>query len=110
MLTIGLLCVAYVTWFWLSNASAQTPGDTHNYILAAQRLNAGHPFPLALIGVKSRGWWAIAAVFAAASLALLPQSLDWLSVVRNGQGVRSGLLYSLQDLPLLAVPLFAWAG
>ena len=42
MLTIGLLCVAYVTWFWLSNASAQTPGDTHNYILAAQRLNAGH--------------------------------------------------------------------
>jgi hypothetical protein len=40
----------------------------------------------------------------------MPQSLDWLSVVRNGQSVRPGLLYSLQGLPLLAVPLFAWAG
>jgi hypothetical protein len=41
--TIGLLCVAYVTLFWLSYASGQTPGDTHNYILAGQRLNIGHP-------------------------------------------------------------------
>lgn len=42
IVTIGLLSVAYVTWFWLSYASAQTPGDTHNYILAGLRLNAGH--------------------------------------------------------------------
>lgn len=41
--SIGLLCVAFVTWFWLIHASAATPGDTHNYILAGLRLNAGHP-------------------------------------------------------------------
>jgi hypothetical protein len=68
-------------------------------------------FPLALVGVRNRGWWAIVGVFAVVSLALLPQTLDWLAVVRNGQGgLRTGLTYSLEDLPLLAVPLVAWAG
>jgi alpha-1,2-mannosyltransferase len=42
MLTIGLMCLAFVTWFWLSHASAETPGDAHNYVLAGLRLNAGH--------------------------------------------------------------------
>jgi hypothetical protein len=32
-----------VTWFWVSHATPQTPGDTHNYILAGLRLDAGHP-------------------------------------------------------------------
>lgn len=41
--TIGLVCVGFVTWFWISHASGQTPGDTQNYILAGLRLNAGHP-------------------------------------------------------------------
>ena len=43
MAAIGLACVAFVTWFWLTHATAETPGDTHNYILAGLRLNAGHP-------------------------------------------------------------------
>ena len=42
ILTIGILSLVYVTWFWLSHASSQTPGDTLNYILAGLRLNAGH--------------------------------------------------------------------
>jgi hypothetical protein len=42
ILTIGLLCLTFVTWFWLSHASAETPGDAHNYVLAGLRLNAGH--------------------------------------------------------------------
>ena len=69
-------------------------------------------FPLALIGLRSRGWWAMVAVFALASLLLLPQTLDWITVIRNGHGgLRpAGLFYSWQDLPLLAVPLVAWAG
>jgi hypothetical protein len=67
-------------------------------------------FPLALVGFRSRGWWLLAAIFAVASLALLPLTLDWLAVVHNGQGSRSGLLYSYQDIPLIAVPLVAWAG
>ena len=69
-------------------------------------------FPLALIGLRSRGWGAMVAVFALASLLLLPQTLDWITVIRNGRGgLRpAGLFYSWQDLPLLAVPLVAWAG
>jgi hypothetical protein len=68
-------------------------------------------FPFALIGWRRREWWAIAGAFAAGSLLLLPQTLDWLAVVRNGQGgLRSGLVYSYQDVPLLIVPLLAWAG
>jgi hypothetical protein len=67
-------------------------------------------FPLALVGLRSRGWWVLVGLFAVVTLALLPETLDWLSVIRNGQGGRSGLLYSLEDLPLLAVPLVAWAG
>jgi len=43
MATIGLLCLAFVTWFWVSHATVETPGDTRNYILAALRLNVGHP-------------------------------------------------------------------
>jgi hypothetical protein len=64
----------------------------------------------AFVGLRSRGWWAVVAIFAVVSLALLPQTLDWLTVVRNGQGGRSGLIYSLYDAPFLAVPLLAWAG
>jgi hypothetical protein len=68
-------------------------------------------FPFALMGWRKWEWWAIAGVFALVSLLLLPQTLDWLSVVRNGQGgLRSGLIYSYQDVPLLMVPVLAWAG
>ncbi len=68
-------------------------------------------FPFALIGWRRREWWAIAGALAVGSLFLFPQTLDWLSVVRNGQGgLRSGLVYSYQDVPLLIVPLLAWAG
>jgi hypothetical protein len=72
-------------------------------------------FPLGLIGIRSRGWWAVVAVFGAVSLVLLPQTLDWLTVLRNGQGGMagghpSGIIYSIMDLPLLGVPLVAWAG
>ena len=45
------------------------------------------------------------------SLLLLPQTLEWRSVIRNGRGgLRSGLIYSYQDVPLLLVPILAWAG
>lgn len=68
-------------------------------------------FPFALIGWRRREWWAIAAMIGVASLLLLPQTLDWLSVIQNGRGgLRSGLIYSYQDVPLLLVPILAWAG
>jgi len=120
------LCLAYPTSvnlvvagnpdMWLAAALAAT---VYWRPAAAFVLLKPSVFPLALIGLRSRGWWVIIGIFAVVSLLLLPQTLDWLAVIRNGQagfqngqgGLRAvGLLYSFQDLPLLAVPLVAWAG
>jgi hypothetical protein len=67
-------------------------------------------FPFALIGVKSKGWWVIAGLFTLVSLAFIPQTFDWIKAVTTGYGPRSGVLYSLQDAPLLLVPFVAWFG
>jgi len=66
--------------------------------------------PLALFGARDRRWWAVTAGLAAVSLLFLPLDLQWLTAIANGQGDQSGLMYSLRDLPLLAIPLIAWAG
>jgi hypothetical protein len=67
-------------------------------------------FPFALFGVSSRGWWLVAAAIGAANVALWPEVFDWLRVIQNGQGPRSGLLYSLGDAALMLIPLVAWLG
>jgi hypothetical protein len=69
-------------------------------------------FPLALFGVRQRGWWFLVGVFTIVSLILLPQAFDWLKVLHNEQtyGFRGGLTYSFQDIPLVASPLVAWLG
>lgn len=67
-------------------------------------------FPFALFGVRSRGWWIVAAAIGAANVALWPELIDWLRVIQNGQGPRSGLFYSLGDVPLMLIPLVAWLG
>ena len=64
----------------------------------------------ALPGIRSRGWWHACALAGAASLAFWPLTIEWLVSVLNARGPRSGLLYSLLDVPLLAIPLIAWAG
>ena len=66
-------------------------------------------FLFALPGIRSRGWWVIAAVLAILSLALLPMSLDYVQVVLNARGGNASIFYSLRDVPLMLVPLIAWA-
>jgi hypothetical protein len=66
--------------------------------------------PLALFGARDRRWWALIAGLVGVSLLFLPLDLQWLTAIVNGQGDQSGLLYSLRDVPLLAIPLVAWAG
>lgn len=66
--------------------------------------------PLALFGLRDRRWWLMAGALAAVSLALLPMDVDWLRAIVNARGERSGLLYSLGDVPFVAVPLVAWLG
>ena len=62
-------------------------------------------FPFMLVGVKRRSWWITLAVVLVLSLPFTTMWLDWVAAVQSS---RSDLLYSLQDLPLLAIPICAW--
>lgn len=65
--------------------------------------------PFALIGIRARRWWMIAAGLALVSLPFGTLWSQYLTVVmdsRNG----AGALYSLSDVPLVLVPLVAWLG
>jgi hypothetical protein len=67
-------------------------------------------FPFAFIGVHDRRWWIAVGCLAGVSLVLLPMDLDWTHAVLNAQGERSGLLYSLRELPMAMIPIVAWLG
>lgn len=67
-------------------------------------------FPFALIGLRDRRWWIVAGLLALVSLLLLPMDLEWLRAMLNAQGNRSGLVYSLREVPMDCLPLMAWAG
>jgi hypothetical protein len=64
--------------------------------------------PLALIGIRSRGWWLAIATLALASVPFLGPTLDYPRVLLDSRG--GGLSYSLPDLPIMAIPLAAWFG
>jgi hypothetical protein len=64
--------------------------------------------PFALIGIRRRSWWVALAGLAAASLAFLPMWGDYITVIRNGSG--GGVLYSLSEVPMVAIPVIAWLG
>ena len=64
-------------------------------------------FPLALVGVHRRSWWLTLGLLVVLSVPFGSLWLDWLTAVRNSGG---GLLYSLPDLPLFAIPAAAWLG
>jgi hypothetical protein len=62
--------------------------------------------PLALIGVRDVRWWAVVAVPAIASLALIPVWHDYLIALTNLRG--SDILYSVGDVPMALIPAAAW--
>lgn len=63
--------------------------------------------PLALIGITDRRWWIGLGLLVLGSLPFLSLTLQWFPVVMDNQG--TGLLYSLVDLPIVLVPVIAWA-
>ena len=67
-------------------------------------------FPFALLGVRSRGWWVAVAGIAVLSLALLPMWVDYIRALANARGSMASIWYSARDVPLLVLPLVAWAG
>ncbi len=65
--------------------------------------------PFALIGVRRQSWRVALLGIGVVALAFTPMWADYVTVVLNSRN-DSGLLYSLQDVPLLLLPLVAWLG
>lgn len=66
--------------------------------------------PFASFRVGDRRWWLALAASAFISALFLPMWPDWIRAVLNARGPFSGLLYSLKNVPVMAIPLVAWAG
>jgi hypothetical protein len=64
--------------------------------------------PFALWGIWHRRWWLALLAFGALSVPFGALWLDWLTAVSNSQG--GGLFYSINEVPLLLVPLIAYLG
>lgn len=65
--------------------------------------------PVALFGCWRRSWWIAAAGTLVIALAFAPMWPDYVRALANSSNPK-GLLYSIGDLWLLALPLAAWAG
>lgn len=63
--------------------------------------------PFALWGIGDRRWWLVVLAAGVASLALASEWRDYLVVLGN---VEASWLYSLGDVPLVAIPVVAWMG
>jgi hypothetical protein len=64
--------------------------------------------PFALIGMRRRAWWLPALGLGMTALVFAPLWPQYANVLLNGQG--GGLLYSIQDVPLMLVPVVAYLG
>ena len=65
--------------------------------------------PFALIGIRTRGWWLMAGLLVILTLPLLPLVPVWVQAVADSRE-NGGWLYSLKDLPLMLIPVFAYLG
>ena len=65
--------------------------------------------PFARVGVHRRTWWMAMGVVAALSLLFLPMWPDYLRVATNMESGR-GVLFSLNQFPMMMIPLIAWLG
>ncbi len=63
--------------------------------------------PFAFIGSKTRGWWITLALMAAISVAMLPLTLQYVAVLLNARGPMASLLYSVNNVPLMLIPVAA---
>ena len=65
--------------------------------------------PFALLGARNRGWWVVLALLLLVSLAMWPMWVDYVHVVLNSRGQWAGVWYSIRDVPLVSIPLIAFA-
>lgn len=83
-------CAAATRWGWVGPLALVKPS------LA----------PFALIGIRNRRWWGTAACLGLVSLAFLPMWPDYVTVLGNARNV--DLTYSVEQVPLMLVPVVAW--
>ena len=62
--------------------------------------------PFALAGIGHRSWWLLLGIMAALILPALPLWLDYITAMRN---ISAGLDYSFGSVPIVVIPLVAWA-
>jgi hypothetical protein len=108
------LCLA-----WPRSAGSLLAGNTDMWAMAFVGAGAvaGWPLallvikptfaPVALIGSTRRSMWIAGVIAATGSLLFLPLWVEYFSVIRNS-GL--GLDYILLNLPLVLLPVVAWAG
>lgn len=65
--------------------------------------------PFALVGAKRRSWWIALGVATIVSIALAGLWAAYVSVALNARSA-NGLLYSLDEVPFMLVPMIAWIG
>jgi hypothetical protein len=63
--------------------------------------------PFALIGASHRRWWIALGVAALVAAAFAPLWPDYLRVLANARNP-NGILYSLDEVPFVLVPVVAW--
>jgi hypothetical protein len=65
--------------------------------------------PLAFLGARTRSWWVGAVVIVALNIPLLPMWFEYVIILRNATGDQATFFYSTRDLPIVAIPLIAYA-
>ncbi len=64
--------------------------------------------PFALVGCRHRSWWVGLGVLALVSVPFAAMWLDYVTVVQNARDP-NGLMYSLNQVPTVMIPVVAWA-
>lgn len=65
--------------------------------------------PLGFIGIWTRGWWIALAVLILGSLPFLAETMVYPSVILSAHNPL-GWLYSVEDLPMIGIPVVLWLG
>jgi hypothetical protein len=109
------LCVA-----WPTTLLKTWTGNPVTWSMAAMALGVMYAWPAVLVVVKPslapfaffgawrRSWWLAAAGLTLACIPFGAMWADWIASVVNSRG--GGLLYSSLEIPMLLLPLIAWAG
>jgi hypothetical protein len=115
---LGWLIIAICLWFPATNVKLLA-GNPVIWVMSAVALGTVWPVaapfalvkltlaPFAAVRINERMWWVGLAILLAASALFLSMWGDYLTVLMNAREPR-GFLYSIQEFPMLSIPVVAW--